>query len=521
MKNRYLIGGALAIILLVGIAANAAIDAPPVNQNMGLPDTLVENVATETCKGCHPGAPDIHHFMLAKGTTELGCMDCHVMEGPVGSQVMYIERNCVNCHNGSAWYKNPAVNLAIIRPPGTPHHNTTKNSSSSTFQAAYWAADRQCNNCHGSSIVANYDDGHYVPSYDTSMVTPYADYKINSTVGLGQVYGGCLACHDAGTEGPLAIYNNHDTHHGELSGMLGYQCNYCHVGDPSRPRAEPVPDWSSDPNAYYLRIDFGVAYPQYVEMFGWDTAHMHSELRNSTLLNAGDTINGTGCQKCHGVDTLHNIQFDAANTIPNKIPGMGHIGNNSDCNGCHAGWVVATDNPFAGATSIELDGIAPGKLTAGEGTEVTITGSNFVQDGFTTSVLVDGASAQLVSITDTTLVVAVQLAEGTHSIQVEKGSVTSELSTLTVVESVDVVSAELSGDTITIAGTGFGPKPLSDLGVFITTTTGRGKNKVTTTVQADIVSWTGVEIVATADVSAGNPLTLRALNGEDTVTISG
>ncbi|TFG94487.1 hypothetical protein E4H12_15080, partial [Candidatus Thorarchaeota archaeon] len=340
----------------------------------------------------------------------------------------------------------------------------------------------------------------------------YADYKINSTVGLGQVYGGCLACHDAGTEGPLAIYNNHDTHHGALNGMLGYQCNYCHVGNPSRPRAEPVPDWSSDPNAYYLRVDFTLAYPQYVEMFGWDTAHMHSELRNSTILNAGDTINGTGCQKCHSVDRLHNNQFDAANSILNEIPGMGHIGNNSDCNGCHAGWVVATDNPFAGATSIELDGIEPGVLTAGEGTEVTITGSNFVQDGFTTSVLIDGVSTAPESITDTAVVVNVNLAVGVHSLQVEKGGVTSELTTVVVVAPGTIASATLDSGVLTIDGAGLG----TDQEMVVIT-----KPDGTLKASDSITSSTDAQVVAvSASAAVGYTVTVVTPTGAATAVIT-
>jgi len=402
------------------------------------------------------------------------------------------------------------VNLATLRPPGRPHHNTTKNSSSSVIKAAYWSIDRQCNRCHGTSILANYNDAHYVPSYNTSLVTPLADYKLKNASGTFlTTWGGCAACHDAGA---MNIINNHDTHHNATSGMLGRQCNYCHVGNASSPRAEPVPDWSPDPSANVLRIyltdPFG---------FGWDTVNRHMELRNSTLLNAGDTVNGTGCQKCHSVVSLHNIQVGY---VPNGPPGKGHINNNTDCNGCHAFWDVGVTNPFLGPVSPIMTSVLPDTLAPGVATIVTITGDNFMQDPYTTVVLVDGNVIQS-SATNTQIVATIPaLSAGVHSIQLEKGGVTSKLSSLAVVEPVDVVTAKLASGKITVTGTGFGGQPdaaFSDLGVFITV---YGKKGQTTIFKAQVISWENTEIVVSGSgASTGDLLTVKALNGEDSTTI--
>lgn len=517
MKKRNLLFAAIALLAMVAVAM-ALVPAPPVNQNLGLYDTRMINVSVDTCKGCHQSPPDIHHFMLGAGNTNLGCMDCHPLTGPVGSQTLTISRNCHDCHDGTAWTVNPAINLTTIRgAPGRPHHNTTKNSSSSTFQAAYWAINRQCTNCHGTSYLDNYNDGHPVPAYNTSIVTPMADFKINSTIGNGREWGGCAACHDESASSVPFINSNYGTHHYETTSMLGRQCNYCHVSQGSR--AEPIPDISSDPNAYPLRVWFNATYPSYVAMFGWDASMQHIELRNNTILTGmGDAINGTGCQKCHSVRDLHNIETDSpgrnvSQTLADEIPGYGHIGNNSDCNGCHAGWAGAVTNPFPGPTSIMLDSVTPGKLVAGVATDATLIGSSFVQNGYTTTVLVDGVAVTTVSITDAQIVATLPaLSVGVHSIQVEKGGVTSKLATLTAVAPVTITSAKLASGVLTITGTGFGANA----------------QQIVTISKADgsilpsdsITSWRDTQIVATSAAAAvGDSVTVTTTEGSATAII--
>lgn len=487
---------AVAIIALVGLAI-AVVPPPPANQMEGIYDTSVVNFNESLCRDCHDsGVPDRHHQLVPGG--EWGCMDCHPVVTDGGYSVLR-ERNCVMCHNGTAFYANPAA-VNISRPHHVNHPD---------------AAARNCSACHGS-YVADYDDGHYVPSYGTSMVTPLASYIVyNGT--SDRYWGGCFACHQNSSSASPLILTNHDTHHyatgGQRGGEIDHQgdntpgreCNWCHVINVSSGRPLEITTW--------LGIDLG---------------REVMELRNSTLLGIGDTLNGTGCQKCHSVASIHNIQYDYTNTSGQL--GYGHIGDNWDCNGCHASWDAGAA-PMQGAIIPSVTSITPGKLTTGVDAVVTIVGSNFLSgNGVYTSVIsVDGSRLTPSSITDSQIVVTVPgLAAGVHTIQVVKtGDVTdkmSKLSTLVVVTPVDVASASLVKEEITITGTGFGAQPtleFTDLGVFIDTTVGKNKKMVTTTIKADIVSWTDSEIVVTAeDVSVGEKLTVKALSGEDSATIT-
>jgi hypothetical protein len=494
---------AIALFLVLAGIGMALVPPPPANQNIGFYDTNVSSLTATTCHSATPchGSDDTaianrHHLLVPTG--EWLCVDCHPVDpGAPGGYGVVMERDCIQCHNGTAWSVNPAVDIP------RPHHFTTNSTS------------RHCNDCH--SYIANYDDIHTIPSYNTSLVTPLADYKLFNA-SSGRYWGGCLACHDADASSDPKILNNYDTHHQATSGIPGRQCTWCHVGNASSVR----PDGSADVLRIYLTDLLGL---------GWDTVNLHMELRNSTILNLGDTINGTGCQKCHSVATIHNIQYDYTNTVGSL--GSGHIGDNWDCNGCHAFWDAGEVEAPVGAIIPDMASVTPNKLTAGVATVVTITGSNFLSGSgtYTAAVSVDGTeiTPDSADVTDSQIVVTLPaLTAGIHTIKVVKnGDAETKYSSpgvLVAVTQADATSATLSGTQITIAGTGFGAQPdpaFNDLGIFVEHTTGKGKNKVTTTIKATIDTWTDTEIVATAGVSTGDKLTVKSLNGEDSTTISG
>jgi len=544
MKNlRIVIAAILLFALLAGIGS-ANIPAPPVNQQVALYDTNMVNVSVDhslpgstpyACKDCHLNPRDTHHDMVTAGATILGCVDCHPLSGvPLR---MTISRNCHDCHDGTGFPANPAVNLSVLRgKPGRPHHNILKNNSAilnPTFQAAYWAADKKCVNCHGSTIVANYNDAHYIPDYSASSVTPFADFKINTTQsGDGRKYGGCQACHEPDATASPLINDNEVTHH-TVRFWVGYQCNDCHVAlgkyTPRTPgggifndtTGEPINDYNPAPNAKYLSIWFNSTYPAYVSAYGWDVSQKHMELRNSTMQAAGDTLNGTGCQKCHDVITLHNIEgsapgMNSTETRLANIPGYGHIGNNSDCNGCHQGWATpATDlNPFPGPGSITIASVTPGLITAGVATDVTLTGSGFEQATYTTKVLVDGAEVtQVGTLTDSQIVVTVPaLAAGVHAIQVEKGGSTSGLRELAAQGTVTITGAELASGVLTITGAGFGSVDMTS--VVVDKADGSQEVAATT-------SWADGQIVANSAAAVGDSVTVITGDGAATATIAG
>jgi hypothetical protein len=503
MKYRNIL---LSVIVIAGIAAMAMalIPPPPVEQKIGFYDASMTNVTNVTCRGCHVAPSDTHHMMLSEpGRIPYGCLDCHPMTGTFPNQTVYIERECSQCHGGFAFPANPVVNVT-----GKPHHNSS------------FAQARDCNHCHGSGIVSNYDDGHYVPAYNTSLVTPYADNKVYNATS-NHYWGGCLSCHQNSTNVPAgspAIISNHDTHHGTVtgaSGTYGVQCNWCHVINQSNPsgtsvqRIRALAGQGGPLNGLTIPLNLNTTNP-------WGRI---LELRNSSYT----AVNGTGCEKCHSVATLHNIQWNY--TAVGGTAGEGHINNNADCNGCHAFWDAGATRPAPGPIAPDLTGVSPGKLTAGVATTVTITGSNFVQDTFSTMVSVDGVSLTPISITGTQIKVTVPrtLSVGTHDIQVVKGGVTSKLSTLTVVKPTDIVKAKLASGKITITGTEFGAQPdpaFSDLGVFVTHTATVKRKATTTAFKATVVSWTNTQIVVIAGTAVvGDKLTVKALNGGDTVTI--
>lgn len=82
-----------------------------------------------SCRDCHTNASDIHHELVLINSTIYGCMDCHPS---LYQNTIYIETNCLNCHNGTAFWANPVVNI-----PVNNHHNYTAANTSS------------CINCHG------------------------------------------------------------------------------------------------------------------------------------------------------------------------------------------------------------------------------------------------------------------------------------------------------------------------------------------------------------------------------------
>jgi hypothetical protein len=537
-KLTILITAMVLFALLAGIGIVSAAPPPPVPQQLGRTDTQFPNVTVTECRNCHGGQPtptkpypanNIHHFMIGKKTTTLGCTDCHPNKND-GSGGMWIENNCINCHNGTGWFRNTAINLTIIRgKPGRPHHNTSKNSASNlAVLAKNMAADRNCKTpCHGESIIDNYNDGHEVKNLFPQLLSVFADFKINATqneadTGVpGVEWGGCAACHDSAAANPI-INNNHDTHHYETTDMLGRQCNYCHVS--LGVRNEPIPDYSPEPSANVLRVWFNDSNGLYFDMyqaFNWDTSMRHVEISNWSMLTAGDTINGTGCLKCHSYRDLHTIEaagpnIDGQYNINNLIGGYGHVGNSSDCEGCHAGY-SASEEPYQppGPISTGLDTIEPANIVEGTSIDVTLTGNNLDQSPtYITRVLLDGQPLTLKSVDDKSIVATVPgtTTVGAHAVQIEVGGVTGSMSTIIVAEKVTITSATLTAGVITITGTSFGNEALQ----MVTITKG------SEVIASDsIASWINTQIKAASTKAAvGDKVTVSTSYGSATAIIT-
>ena len=418
----------LIVVLTIGIAL-AIVPPPPANQDLGIYDTLCGEFAEEDCRACHSsGVPDTHHMLVPNEGYD--CMDCHAVgpEGGVG-----VIRNCVECHVSS------------------PHHGAQE------------AVDGHCSYCHGS-FVDDFDDGHSIPTYEPSLITPDTSYTMldNAT---GKKWGGCEACHEPDDTEVPPIYSNPETHHN--LGELSLECDMCH----------------------------------------------------GNISNGESLLDIRKCEDCHGTKSLHNIQYDYANTKGEL--GYGHVGDNWDCAGCHAWYVAYSDAPQTGPIIPSIDQVNPASLWAGVENVVTITGDNFegtVNDIYYTSevVIVDGAETITVEpdfITATEIVVTIpSLDSGSYGLRVVKSGMNSNLVPIVVVPQATIDSATIRRSMVTLRGSGFGDEH-ELLGVTVTC---EGN-----ALEASIVSWSDSRVVVECPAAAvGDIATVTTLHDSDSATIA-
>ncbi len=334
---------AFAFLLGISSMASAAVPPPPVNQNIGIPDTVFSFQNPDVCNNCHGGnAPigvpvnpalnvDRHHKKVGEmidgqpdwppfpdidgdGAIDpsFKCTNCHTfaMNPATGEQeIVQNFRNCLNCH---VWNAGDT----------SVHHKTP------------WAQEGTCFQCHGG-IVRGVDPvtllgkkpdplnpGQTVPvtigTYGTSAITPWrsgkpdGDDRIVSSAGTNP--GNCNFCHNTGdglagaptggtpeaftlqdgTTTTIGIFTNVENHHGTGFANEG-KCAWCHIQDGAN-QAGTIQD----------------------------------EIKS--------------CQRCHDVPTLHNIEFDAVGDgtqVGQEQAYFGHIGNNANCWGCHGNNISA------------------------------------------------------------------------------------------------------------------------------------------------------------------------------------
>lgn len=453
----------LTATLVLGAAAAlmAKVPPPPVNQTLGFYDTKFGALVETDCRGCHGASlVDRHHALINSVVPAVSCIrqpsqpaslttGCHVLiSDGTGGFVFQDFRNCLNCHTAS------------------PHHTTTA------------ALAKDCQHCHGS-VIDNPGDGHFIPAYPMSSVTPLPGGTVASPTDSRIVHG-CQACHQAdATATPKPIFSNKDTHHGTGLGATDVtQCTWCH---------------DTTPGAITIRQ----------------------------------------CESCHGVKSLHNIQVNTPATanpttiVPGaETAGYGHIGANWDCNGCHWNWYSGSSAPFTSATVPMINSQSVLVAHVGQATNFILNGSSFTNlgtDGVTaynpTVTISNGTTTltlQPFSITESEIKVLVPaLLQGIYDVRVIKEGVQSNKATLTVVPDVQLNSAVLGSRTsVTITGKNFGAAPpagyTSGLGVFA------GDQP------AKIVSWSNSKIVASSsNFRAGSAIAVRTINGAVSGTISG
>lgn len=432
-----------ATLLAFAVPAMANVPPPPVNQILGIPDGVFNNLVEANCRGCHedstvvnPGTiPDRHHLLV--GTTipdptaapagtpgsAYECLSCHelVWNDQTFTYSFVSFRDCLLCHEQQAGQ-------------ASVHHLTTK------------ALANDCKACHGP--IDNPGDGHYIPTYAPSLVTPQTGLGTGTN---GE--GGCAFCHNAGvdTVSGFTVFNNATTHHSTGLGILPDKCQLCH--DVHAPAG--------------------------------------TEIRQ--------------CEACHGVNSLHNIQVDSdANGID---PGAetayyGHIGNQDDCWGCHG--FTALSAPYSGPVIPDIASLSASTITAGFATQLTISGvafTNVVQGPLgpieVTSTVVleaaDGTQTVLTpdSISEDTMVVMVPatMTAGNYAVTAVKGGSISNSVNLAILPAVKITAASCANGVVSISGSGFSQYINAE---------GSGTSVSLPDAVADctVVSWTDTSIVA-------------------------
>lgn len=474
-----LLTGCLA--LGAAVAVKAAVP-PPVNQYIGFYDTTQQFTTKAGClqaAPCHvsdANAVTFHHA-LTLAPRQLSCYGdptapnptgCHQLVRDASGAFVFVEfRDCLRCHTNQ------------------PHHKSAR------------AQAQNCQGCHGT-LIDNPLDGHVIPTYAKSSVTPETKWRGNDSL-APQNYGGCAACHQKSTTATPQIFSNAETHHGTGIGFapadtgLPFQvgdCNWCHGA----------------PNVLDMRA----------------------------------------CEKCHGVKSLHNIQVNSqnpadnapANIIPGgELAGFGHIGSDFDCWGCHGTFkkYAAGEAPFSYTIPpASLNGLSTSALTSGKATTVTITGSGFktvyaadklVSEPVNVTVSVSGNGVSLnltpISVTDSEVKVVIPaLANGNYTVAVTKAdnynnSATSNVTLVNAMPARSITTAALAADkTLTITGTGFNIKPPADANTGIGVFAANGS-------ASTILSWSDSKIVVSNPaLTGGTTVTVKTLNGPLTKVIA-
>jgi hypothetical protein len=474
---------AVATVLALGATAAlwAAVPPPPVNQNLFIYDTSISTFTVPVCLGCHTSPvqtdPTLinvpletrHHALLSKIPTP-SCNNitgtvpatlatgCHMLTiGPAGTSTIADPTDCISCHG-----------------TGSPHHTTT------------FVQNQDCKHCHGAA-VDNPNDGHVIPTSPiNSTVTGMTPDPVGRTVvnpaGGTEIVQGCAACHQASLTATPKIYDNQTLHHGTgigqgAPGTFG-QCTWCHN------------------------------------------------------TSAGTNSNIRGCENCHGINSLHSIQFDSPNAANRGtiVPGAedlgyGHVGNNYDCVGCHNSWTGASTGSDTTATVPAISNLTQSIFTAGQEATLTINGNGFINtDTLNTTTYTpvvelvnNGITTTLTpstpSVSQITVILPATLPVGNYEVRVDKSGTISNKVNLTVAPAVAVKAAVLSGQTLTISGTGFGSAPV-----------GAYKSKLTVTVggvPATVISWSDSRIIASSpNFAAKQSVSVNTLYGQVSGIIS-
>ena len=466
----------------------AAVPAPPVNQNIGIPDSVFNNLKKLNCAYCHKSdtltdeqraeigwtftpptvkdgvLADRHHNRVVQGMImgertqapfgtpgePYTCLSCHKLEWDEASGTNKLSDNfkdCLNCH---------------IQVTGASVHHLTEK-----------AQDLNCKHCHGAR-VDNPNDGHYIPLGRTpTMVTP----RTSGGKGIGGM-GACTYCHNAGEQSGISVKTNAENHHSTGIGQEGISdldCTLCH-----------------------------------------DRAGTDWAIRR--------------CENCHGIKSIHSIQADSNGDgvikIGQELPYYGHVGSDpDDCKGCHGGIFRANSLSPSSIIAPQLNDMSTFKISNGEAVTITIEGQALTnKEGskiITPVITLTDANDNVTnltptSVTESSLKVTIpkDLAQGNYHLRAKKvfgrDSRISNPMNLVILPVVTISSVNNNGNKFTIEGTGFGAfMDAEDSNLELTVANA----------QCSIESWTYTKIVATCNKKCGE-LKVKSIFGNATKDIA-
>ncbi|MCZ7356869.1 MAG: IPT/TIG domain-containing protein [Candidatus Methanoperedens sp.] len=455
-------------LILVGLAF-AAIPAPPVNQNMGIYDTLLINYNETMCRVCHAsGVPDTHHNLVANHAINrytsqpFQCTDCHPVL-PDGTGITMV-RNCIQCHN------NTFNGMNIRRQ----HHET---------QAATIG---NCQACHGS-LVDNINDGHYIATSPLSNLTPNATFKVINLTS-GKKWGGCESCHGQDLTATPFIASNNKTHHslGNLSGFINQnnsKCELCHDNH----------DGANGPSS--IRICERCHSINAIHNIQWDIANTSSQ-------SGFGHLGPNDCQGCHA-------WYVAGSLAPGSdliVPTIDHLSTNQALLGETTNLTIHGENFVTTVNGITRSSIVA--LTKG-----------VIKNGTTIS----NITINPTRINDHEIFVTIPpLNKGLYAIYLIKdGNEESNKRPFVVGPEVIVNSAILKSTliskTVTINGSGFGTyDPAYNNWTYVTI------NNVTTFRSVQVTNWSETSInVTSPDARIGDTATVNSIYGANSTQVTG
>ena len=536
MFKRALRGILLTTITVVAGAAWAKLPPPPVNQNIGMPDGHFSEMTSHTCLTCHDDKVSspigYRHHLRVNTPFELEftaapfpekspdgnhqCITCHIVnwvEDANHSQGGYLKfqedpmsllfRDCLNCHK----QKTDEYGRLIA----TVHHLTDK------------AQKKLCYQCHGA-VVDNATDDHRIPDphnapapessghcqettpgggqdfYDISAITPWPgdNYIDGDLVSMLQaVFSDCPEFgrryydpnvldgrfnidppryqYEADAAGIIQAIRVPD---GQTGGRRTGNCEHCHFyGDNPGDAVQPGTGLTKNHISTNARTHHatGIGQPGSGSLHSCDLCHLDSSFYDSIR----------SCEACHGINSLHAIQFDGEGDgiIPGQEkPFMGHIGNEIDCRGCHLNTrteQVFLDGNFRfnGALS-NISEISKATAVKGRATKISIMGSNLEGPG--TRLELRGTNGKMTGIelienssASAKAIIPANLATGSYFFSVAKGydrayPLHSPPKSFLVTPDIHISNVSCDKDRITITGGGFGGtyiKGSSHLGV--------------------------------------------------------